>query len=102
MASYTNPNAYSTPSATITTRADMINPCIMGRMPDFFRLPNEVFSPMAAKAQTIRNLLIDFEADTMVSGILNMLAIIAIPRKHSINQGKIFTILTFALILPMS
>lgn len=35
----------------------MVNPCIMGRMPDFFMLEKEVFRPIAASAATIKNLL---------------------------------------------
>ena len=47
----------STSSATITTSAEMMKPWIMGRIPAFFMLAKEVFKPMAASAQTIRNLL---------------------------------------------
>ena len=35
----------------------MINPWSIGRAPDFFILEKEVLSPIAASAQTIRNLL---------------------------------------------
>ena len=53
----TIPMPISTSSATMTTSAEMMKPWIMGRMPAFFILAKEVFRPMAASAQTIRNLL---------------------------------------------
>ena len=53
----TIPIPISTSSATMTTSAEIMKPWIMGRMPAFFMLAKEVFSPMAASAQTIRNLL---------------------------------------------
>ena len=53
----TIPIPISTSSATMTTSAEIMKPWIMGRMPAFFMLAKEVFRPMAASAQTIRNLL---------------------------------------------
>ena len=53
----TIPMPISTSSATMTTSAEIMKPWIMGRMPAFFMLAKEVFRPMAASAQTIRNLL---------------------------------------------
>ena len=53
----TIPIPISTSSATMTTSAEMMKPWIMGRMPAFFMLEKEVFRPIAARAQTIRNLL---------------------------------------------
>ena len=53
----TIPMPISTSSATMTTSAEMMKPWSMGRMPAFFILAKEVFRPMAASAQTIRNLL---------------------------------------------
>ena len=90
------PIATSTSSATITTKAEMIKPWIMGRMPAFFMLEKDVFKPIAAKAQTIRNLLAVFVPDTTVAGIGNTLATIDIARKPRINQGNIFVMLKFA------
>lgn len=52
----------------------MINPCIIGRIPAFFILENEVLRPIAARAQTIRNLLNDFVVLTTLAGIGTMLA----------------------------
>lgn len=86
---YTMPMATSTNSATITTNAEMINPWIMGRMPAFFRLEKEVFKPMAAKAQTMRNLLMDLVWDTTWVGMGNRLATIDMATKPKMNQGKI-------------
>ena len=93
---YTIPIATSTRSATITTNAEIINPCIIGRIPDFFRFENEVFSPIADRAHTIKNLLIVFVPETTVVGIEKMLATMDIPRKPRINQGKILAILKLA------
>ena len=80
----------STRSATITTNAEMMNPWIIGRMPDFLRLENEVLSPMAANALTIRNLLTLFVPDTIAEGIENTLATIDMARNPKMNQGKIW------------
>ena len=85
----TIPILISTSSATITTSAEIMKPWIMGRMPAFFMLAKEVFRPMAAKAQTIRNLLMRFVPDTTAAGIGNTLATTDIARKPRINQGKI-------------
>ena len=62
----------STSSATITTNAEMMNPWIIGRMPDFLRLENEVLSPMAANALTISNLLTLFVPDTIAEGKIEL------------------------------
>ena len=64
----------------------------MGRMPAFFMLAKEVFRPMAARAQTIRNLLALLVPDTTAAGMGKMLATMDIARKPRMNQGKIFTI----------
>ena len=93
---YTIPIAISTTSATITTSAEMMNPWIIGRIPDFFILEKEVLRPIAAKAQTIRNLLALLVSDTTAAGRGNALATIDIARKPRINQGKIFVMLKFA------
>lgn len=93
---YTIPIATSTRSATITTNAEIINPCIIGRIPDFFRFENEVFNPIADSAHIIKNLLIVLVLETTVVGIEKTLATMDIPRKPSINQGKIFAMLKLA------
>ena len=80
----------------MTTSAEIIKPCIIGRMPDFLKLENAVFRPIAARALTIRNLLAVFVPETVSAGISKMLATIDIATKPSINQGKIFLILKFA------
>ena len=90
----------STSKATTTTRADMIKPCTIGRMPDFFNLEKDVFKPIAARAHTIKNLLVVFVPDTTAAGIVNTLATMDIARKPRINQGKILVILKFAFKSP--
>ena len=57
---YTMPIKYSTTMATMTTSAEMINPCSIGAMPDFFISLKLVLRPIAASAETMRNLLISF------------------------------------------
>ena len=71
---YTIPCMISISSATMTTGTEMINPWIIGRTPDFFMSLKEVFRPMAAKAQTIKNLLADLVIDTTFSGTVKTLA----------------------------
>lgn len=58
----------STTRATTTTRAEIINPCIIGLAPDFFILLNEVLSPIAARAHTIKNLLVSLVKETTSVG----------------------------------
>ena len=65
---YTIPNAISTTRAT-TTSADIIKPCIIGLIPDLFISLNDVLRPIAARAQTIKNLLADFVVVTISVGI---------------------------------
>ena len=89
---YTIPIAISTSRVTMTTMAEMIKPWIIGRMPAFFMLEKEVFRPMAARAQTIRNLLAVFVPDTTAIGIGNTLTTKDMARKPRKNRGKIFTI----------
>ena len=67
----------------------MVKPCIIGLVPDFFMLEKDVLSPIAAKAQTIRNLLVRLVKETTVDGTVNTLATIAIPKNPRINQGNI-------------
>lgn len=69
----------------------------MGRIPDFFMLAKDVLRPIAARAQTIRNLLVALVAQTTSAGIEMMLATIDMARNPRINQGKIFLMLKFAL-----
>lgn len=94
---YTIPIAISTPSATMTTNAEIMNPCIIGRIPAFFIFEKEVFKPIAASAQTIRNLLRAFDPDITVAGIGKILAMQDMITKPIINQGNIFLMLKFAL-----
>ena len=95
---YTIPNAISTTRATITTSADIIKPCIIGLIPDFFISLNDVLRPIAARAQTIKNLLTDFVVATISAGIVNILATIDIAKNPKMNQGKILVKLKLALI----
>ena len=88
--------AISTTNATTTTRAEIINPWTMGRMPDFFMLANEVFKPIAARAETMKNLLADLVCTSTGDGMVKMLATTDIATKATINQGKIFQRLKFA------
>ena len=88
--------AISTARATITTKAEMINPWSIGRIPAFFMLAKEVFKPIAANAHTIRNLLRVLVADTISAGTETTLATSAIARKPRINHGKIFAMLKSA------
>ena len=48
--------------ATSTTSSEMMKPCSIGFAPDLQSVLKSVFSPMAASAATIRNLLTDFSA----------------------------------------
>ena len=82
---YTIPIAISTMSATMTTRAEMMEPWIIGRMPAFFMLEREVLRPIAAKAETMRNLLIFLVAATTAVGMVKMLATMDIARKPRMN-----------------
>ena len=95
---YIIPNTISTTRATITTSADIINPCIIGLIPDFFISLNDVLRPIAARAQTIKNLLTDFVAVTISVGIVKMLATIYMAKNPQMNQGKILVKLKLVLI----
>ena len=75
MCSYTIPIVTFTSRATITTRAEMIKPWIIGLIPDFFMLANDVLRAIAAGADTIRNLLIFLVAATSAVGIENIKAL---------------------------
>ena len=68
------PMQISTRRATTTTRAEMINPCSIGRTPAFFMLENEVLSPIAANAHTIKNLLTRLVSATVAAGMETRLA----------------------------
>ena len=87
------PMAISTTRATITTNAEIIKPCIIGCIPVFFIFEKEVFKPIAARAQTIRNLLRFLVSDITVAGIGKVLAMQDMITKPIINQGNIFLIL---------
>ena len=87
----------STRSATTTTNAEMINPCSMGFAPAFFMLEKDVFSPMAASAQTMRNLLVFLVIATNSAGMEIRLATITIAKNPKMNQGNTLLNLKFAL-----
>ena len=74
----------------------MIKPWIIGLIPDFFMLENEVLRPIAARADTIRNLLIFLVMETTSAGMGRMLATTDMARKPRMNQGKIFAMEKFA------
>ena len=98
----TMPIAISTKRATTTTKAEIIKPWTIGRIPAFFMFEKEVLSPMAASAHTMRNLLAVFVPDTTGAGIEKTLAATDMARKPKINQGNIFLMLKFAFIsLPL-
>ena len=59
---------------------------------EFLKLENEVLSPIAASALTIRNLLTVLLADTSSAGTEKMLATTDIATNPTINQGNIFLI----------
>ena len=59
-------------------------------------LEKEVFSPIAASAATIKNLLADFVCKRISDGMVNILATMDIATKAPINHGKIFLMLKFA------
>ena len=54
-----------------------------------------VFNPIAAKAVTIRNLLVCLIAEATAAGMAMALLRIAKARNPQINQGTIFTTFTF-------
>ena len=89
---------YSTAIATMTTNADIINPWSMGRKPELLISLKLVLSPMAASAATIKNLLVDFKADAILSENPIVLFITARAIKPNINHGMIFTMVRFAWI----
>ena len=64
-------------------------------------LENDVLSPIAASALTIKNLLMLLECDTTAEGMVKILATIDIATKPKINQGKRFIILTFLSVTLM-
>ena len=63
-------------------------------------LEKEVLSPIAASAQTIRNLLNDFVFETNASGIEKTLATSDNAKNPKINHGNIFAMLKFAFKSP--
>ena len=85
----TIPIPISTRRATTTTKAEIIKPWSMGLGPAFFSLPKDVLHPMAAKAQTIKNLLRLLVWVTSSAGIENRLATPDIAKNPRINHGKI-------------
>ena len=52
-----------------------MKPWIIGRIPAFFILEKEVFKPIAAKAQTIRNLLARLVPETTTAGMVGNLPV---------------------------
>ncbi len=84
----TIPIHHSTVIATITTRAEMINPCSIGANPALFISLKFVFRPIEANAATIMNLLPSLAISEMPSGIIPKLFTIASPTKPTMNHGK--------------
>lgn len=59
-------------------------------MPAFFMLAKDVLSPIAAKAETMRNLLIVLVVETTAAGIVTKLATKESATNPRINQGISF------------
>src|SRR5574344_2148614 len=99
---YTSPIKYSTAMATTTTSAEMMKPWIMGAMPDFRISLKLVFRPIAASADTMRNLLTSFMQEETRSGMTPRLLTAVRARNPKINHGIIAVILrsTVAGVLP--
>ena len=74
----------------------MTKPWSMGLAPDLHSLEKSVLSPIAARAATIRNLLIVFRMDAVEVGIRPMLQRSDMARKPRMNHGKTDFMLTFA------
>ena len=94
--------AYSTAIATRTTRRDTIKPWSIGLAPDLYSFLKSVFSPIAARAAIIRNLLTDFIAPVSAAGSKPKLVRPDIAKNPKINQGKMDLMLTFAALLLAS
>ena len=86
--------------ATITTRAEIINPWSMGAAPDWYISLKLVFRPMAPRDATIRNLLISFRAKDKDGEMNPRLFINARARNPKINHGNRDENFIFALISP--
>ena len=69
------------------TISERINLCNNGSMPALRKSPKLVLSPMAAKAEIIKNLLISFRVLETLNGINPKLFIIAKATKPNMNQG---------------
>ena len=69
----------------------------MGAKPDFFISLKLVLSPIAASADTIKNLLTSFIPEETACGITPKLLITARARNPRINQGIILVSPNFAL-----
>ena len=90
---------YSTVMATMTTRTEIIKPWSIGAKPDFRISLKLVFKPMAAKADTMRNLLTSFMQMETDAGIIPKLFTAVKAKKPNINHGKIRVILNFVFIV---
>ena len=82
------PIMYSTPMATRTTNVEMMKPCSMGLAPERQSDLKLVFRPMAARAATIRNLLMVFRPETSPAGRRPRLVSRDMARNARMNQGK--------------
>ena len=91
---YTSPIKYSTVIATITTNADIMNPWIIGLIPDFFISPISVFMPIAAREDVIRTLLISFKLADKEAEKRPILFNTDMPTNARINHGNSDVILT--------
>ncbi len=78
---------YSTKNATITTRSEIINPCIIGVIPEFFNSKILVLSPIAPRDATIKNLLRLLAKIEKVDGIIPKLFKTDSNKNPTINHG---------------
>ena len=76
----------------------MMNPCSIGFAPERQRDLKSVFRPMAARAATIRNLLMVFNAAAVPAGIRPKEVSADMARKPKINHGKMDLMLTFTAV----
>ena len=86
--------------ATNTTSSEMMNPCSMGFAPDLHNLAKLVFSPMAARAHTIKNLLTVLNTLATSAGTSPRLRSPERARKPRMNQGNTDRIRTCTVPAP--
>ena len=76
--------------------AQQQNPMKMGLAPDLTSLTMSVFSPMAAMAMTMKNLLASFKKLVTAAGMGSTVVMTEAIRNSSTNQGKILPMFTRA------